>query len=137
MKTEHWVEYLHPGSFYPEESRLRLKQYSATEALRKLPKTAFAFTLYDVEIRSGKLEDGETIEQRKKVNESGRFYPGGEIKYLEEIKSMGEGFEILASNMENNDWNSVVRTRAGNFQPFKTEDRITEDPARMPVWSGK
>lgn len=124
MTTKYYVEFLFPGLLFSESENVQLKDHDPEEALSKMPQGAFAFVLYDVESRQGRLEDGEIITNEKTVNRSGRFYPEGVLVTLEEVKSMGERYSILASNMECNNWNPVVRTRVGNYQPIEKDDRV-------------
>jgi hypothetical protein len=132
MTTKYYAKFLFPGLLFSESERVELKNHSSQEALKKMPKNAFAFELYDVETRSYVLSETEThdklgddaITKDKTVNRSGVFYPGGVLFTLEEVKSMGKKYSILASNMEGNCWDPVVKTTAGNFQPFEKNDVI-------------
>lgn len=71
-------------------------------------------------------EDGKKMRDTEIFNEGGKFYPGGVVYSLNDIKAMGQDFHILALNMEGNDWPKVVKTRAGNFQPFLDEDVVLD-----------
>ena len=125
MTTKYYAEFLFPGLLFSESEHIELKSHNPNEALKKMPESAFAFELYDIETRQGILENGEHIKNDKTVNQSGRFYPGGVLLTLEEIKSMDDkNHNILISNMEGNGWNTVVKTRAGNYQPIEKHDVI-------------
>lgn len=124
MKTEHWVEYHIPGTLFTESETHKLSSRSVSEAVKYCPEYAFGFHLFDVEIRSGVLEDGERIEKKKVVNESGRYYPQGKVYDRDDVKSMGSKYHSLLSNMESHGWSHVVRTRRGNFQPFESQDHL-------------
>lgn len=124
MKIEYWAEYLHPGSFYPEETTKQLGGSTVTEALDNCPAGAFAFTIYEIVVREGELEDGEKIVDRKKRNQSKRYYPGATLKTLAEVEAMWPDHAILASNMRCNDWPVVVLTRRGDYQPINSGDQI-------------
>ena len=141
MTTEHWVEYHIPGAFFSESSRKKLTSYSVEEAMKHFPQYAFAFHLFDVETRTGTLEDGEKIEKKKEVNESGRYYPGAELYNLEQLNRLNDStktkskprgeFETLVSNMKCNEWDLIVKTRCGNWQPFDKKDRVIAETKKL------
>lgn len=138
MKIEHHVEILYPGSFYPEEYTYKISRRETSEVYKHAKPGMFCFSYYDVEVRSGKLEDGELITDHKIVNKSGRFYPGGTLLNLTEVKLLGPDFRILASNMECNGWKVIVKTRRGNFQPFEEgRDTILSDMATPSAKEGE
>ena|SRR5260370_29692775 len=122
MTIEHWAEYFYPGSLFTESENKKLKARDVNKALAACLPGAFAFQFYDVCVKVGVLEDGEKIEKRTRRNDSGRYYPGGILKTLEEVEAMGKDYSILASNMRCNNWNPVVLTRRGNYQPFERND---------------
>lgn len=123
MVVEHWAEYWLPGSFVSETDTKKLEYRSVEEALRKMPKNAYAFNLYDIRVRTGQLEDGHDIVDRKAENRSGRYYPGGRRYNLDEAKREHGERSILVSNMECNKYD-VVKTRLGNYQPIEPGDSI-------------
>jgi hypothetical protein len=99
MTTETWVQYYIPGTLFSETETRQLTSRNITDALEHMPKWAFAFDFHDVVIKQGYLEDGETIENRKAQNYSGRYYPDATVYNLEAVeKEFGEK-SILASNM--------------------------------------
>ena len=124
MKTEHWVEYYFPGLLFSESSTKRLKYRDVDEAVEHFPESAFAFELYDVEVRKGTLEDGASIEDRRTTNKSCRYYPDATTYTVEQVKQLPGDYKILISNMECNKHKRVVRTKAGNWQPFEQGDQI-------------
>lgn len=123
MKIIHQAVYLTPGSLFPEDQTVTLSAYAIAEAVEKAPRYAYQFTLHDVEVRTGIIED-EVIENRKIVNRSGKFFLGGEIFTLSDVKGWGREFSILAGNMECNGWPKVIKCRTGNFQPFEDGDVV-------------
>lgn len=133
MTTEHWVKFLLPGTLFPEETRVQLESRSTREAMAFADKNAYAFKLYDVEVRTGVLEDGEKIENRRMVNESGMYFIGGKLLDKEDIAKENElnnRYSILLSNMESNGYEYVVRCRTGNYQPFQEGDVLFAVPKR-------
>ncbi len=49
---EHYVEYLYPGSLFPEESERRIgAHWDLAEALKYLQPDAFSFSFFDVQVR--------------------------------------------------------------------------------------
>jgi hypothetical protein len=126
MTVEHWVTYLFPGSFFNEEGSVKLTSRDQIEALKKMPRRAFAFSLYDVEVRTGVLEDGEKIVNRRTVNKGNKFYPDGAIYSKQDVAREFGIDSILYANMDCNDWKRLVKTRTGNFQPLEEGDEVVD-----------
>lgn len=124
MTTHHCVEYLMPGSLFSEEVSKIIESRDVDLAMRDLPRNAFAFTFYDVETRAGKLEDGAEITDRRVVNKSKKYYPGGKAYNIEEAAAEVGEKSTLISNMRCNDYATVVKTRLGNWQPLFEGDVI-------------
>ena len=122
--TKTYVEFLYPGALFVEEEVKEVNDRDVKKILKIMPKGAFCFRIYDQTSKETKV-DGETRTVfGKEKNKTGKYYPGGRSYNLAEIKKMGKDYSILASNMECNDWPIVVRSRAGNFQPFEKGDII-------------
>lgn len=126
--TTYHAEYLVPGAFFSEEYS---KQFEADEdwvreATRQAPPNAFCFSLYTLtlnqELHEAAAKDGYDLKP-KRSKLPGKYYIDGKVHNLADIKAM-DGMEILASNMECNDWKLVIKCRTGNFQPFLPEDKI-------------
>jgi hypothetical protein len=116
--TKTYVEILYPGILFSEESVKEVNGRNPSAIVKGLESGAFGFRFYD-QVETTIILDGKpkkVASDRK--NESGMYYPGGRLFTLDEVKSMGKDFHILASNMEGNNWPIVVRSRVGNFQPF-------------------
>lgn len=115
-ETVTFVEFLFPGTLFPEE---KIERHEDREMPVVVPEGAFCYSFFDVE----KTVVGEEEFWGKRKNHSGRFYPDAAVFTLEEVKALPDiGF--LASNMEANGWEKVVRTRRGNFQPLQPGDTI-------------
>ena len=119
MTVEHWVEYRFPGTLFSETSTKQLNGPDlASEAHKNFPRNAFGFQLFDVRVRKGKLEDGEKITQRDRINKDTMYFPGGKVYSVNDIKALSGDHRVLISNMEGNGWTHVVKTCQGNWQPF-------------------
>lgn len=115
---KHCVEYLLPGTLFPECQTLTIKSRSVKEAVRLAPKNAYCFTIYDVEDAPDLGPDFMVTPKAK--NRTPRHYLGGKVFTLEEVKAL-EG-DVLARNMEGNGWPHVIQCRTGNWQPFEDDD---------------
>ncbi len=127
MKILPYVTYYYPGSFFEEFEDKQLKDYSIEEALESMDKRAFAFILWEKVTQNAKREDGKVFEVTEKINESPKYYPGGAIYTLEDIGKLYGTDSILYSNIEHNSPNSVIKTRAGNFQQFTKDTVVIKD----------
>lgn len=116
------AEFLLPGTLFPESTTITVDD-SDPEAIAKLaPNGAFCFTTYEI-TEAPDLGPEFTVTPRPR-NRSGRFYLGGTLHDLDEVRAMG--FDILASNMRSNGWPTVIRCRTGNWQPFTADDQLLE-----------
>ena len=120
-KTTHMVEFFYPGVIVSES---QCKETDDTDPLDVvMPENAFAFQLYDRVTRTvlGEAVGVATIAESHRENETVIYYPGGEILTVDDVAAMGGKYEILLSNMRANNWDAVIRSRRGVFQP-KTKD---------------
>jgi len=124
MHLEHWVQYALPGSLFNEFDNIKLPERTVEAAIKRCPSMAFAFHFFDVQVTNGTLENGEAIQKRDTINESGKYYPGGKIKTIDEVAAMGDGYSSLLKRMKDNRWEWVVRTRKGTFLVFENTDTI-------------
>lgn len=115
-ETKHYVTFFYPGAFFAEESTVAVD--SRDPAAVAVPETAFAFEFFD---REEADVNGEVLRGAPK-NRSGRYYPGGRLMDVADILVFEPNNSILVANMQANQWEHVVRTRAGNYQPFKEND---------------
>lgn len=126
MKSRPMARYTLPGSFFNEEETVELPERSVEAAVQAAPKWAFAFKLYDSPLCDFEFPADLFRLVPIPQNESHRYYIGGTLYTVEEVEAMGDDFRILASNMRGNRWPHVIKTRAGNFQPFEEGDEIVE-----------
>jgi len=111
--TRWYVEFLYPGAFLSETS---CHEIEGLDSKFDLPKNAFAYTLYSVEIKTTEV-NGEVFDKKNRINIPGVAYIDGQIKTLDDIPNTPE-FRILRSNMEGNGYSAVVYCRTHNYQPF-------------------
>lgn len=117
----------YPGSFVSETDE---RPVSATEIPEQIASqlhfSAFAFAFKTV-LRADPIDDGRggTLEVLpRKLSESGRYYPDGEVFTLVELEALPGDHEILISNVRRYEGQRAVRTRCGNWQPFLPGDVI-------------
>lgn len=124
MTVEHYAEHLYPGLLFAETQKVKLNRHSAAEVVEAMPARADGFRLFDVEIRTGTLEDGSLIEDRREVNRSAWYYPDATIAGVEEVERTHGPRSILAMNMRGNGYAHVVTTRAGSTYPLRPGDMV-------------
>jgi len=115
----HYVEFFYPGTMFSESSILKVKNRQSRNI--KLPKNCFAFNFFDrEETNSAKTK---RLLMGKKYNYSKSYYIDGTIYTLNQVKKRVPNAKILIRNMQSNKWNKVIKTRFGQFQPFKKGDK--------------
>lgn len=85
-----------------------------------LPGSAYAF--YFTRRTRAETDKGEVMfgaEREKSVT----YYPDGESVTKEDVAKLPD-CRILLRNMECNNWDRVVRSRLGNYQPFNEDTQI-------------
>lgn len=126
MQTIHTVVYLLPGSFVSEEYRVNVGYWDVEKARQDCRDNVFAF-YFTTAIVPDPIPDGsggyfKVIPKIEKT--SGRYYPKGRVYELADIEYFFGKYDTLYLNMKSNGWDRVVKTRAGNFQPFRKNDQI-------------
>lgn len=117
---KHYVEYLYPGIIVSETSVSEIPERDVKKV--ELPDGSFGFRFFD---RTVTVVDGETLTGDRK-NVSGWHYQGEKMT-IEQVKATfgNDGkHRILISNMENNGYTAVVKTRFGQFLPLNDNDTI-------------
>lgn len=138
------AEYLTPGAFMPEETSRELDEHDATEAAEKAPTTAYCFYLYDLpEDPPFEYDDELWTVLPKPQNRSARYYLGGELFTVDDIKAEletptrfredgePEFTPVLLSNIEGNGYPKAIKCRMGNWQPFTDKDTLLDEPAHL------
>lgn len=115
MKT--YCEIWYPGSFYSEEQVIEVTERQPSAIADKYP-SAFAFQFFDQVSKEVEVDGVTRTVRGDRKNLSPKYFPGGKTFNKEEIEAMGPEYRILRSNMNNDGWGVVVKTRRGNFQPF-------------------
>lgn len=118
-----FCEILYPGSFLPETDEVIVKLRDPEKIADKY-KRCFQFQFYDQMVKEVKVDGQVSIVRGPKRNESPKYFPGGVIMGVSDIKTLPGDYKILISNMESNGWKKVVRCRTGNFQPFEKNCEI-------------
>lgn len=125
VQTRHYAEYLMPGSFFPEETTKRLDERNVEEAIMKAPKSAFCFSLYDIDYVKLDLEQANVVGKDEAAgpvkNKSGRYYLGGKIYTVAELKKAHPDKTILICNIEGNGYTHAIQSRLGNWQHFEPD----------------
>lgn len=117
---KHYVEYLYPGIFVSETSVSEISERDVAKI--ELSDNCFGFRFFD---RTVTIVDGEILTGERK-NVSGWHYQGEKMT-LEQVKATygNDGkHDILISNMENNGYVSVVKTKFGQFMPLNDDDTV-------------
>jgi hypothetical protein len=135
-RREKRVTYYTPGTFFAEDITRPIDDGPGLveRAAGQAPPGAFCFTLQTV-IVAPPVPDGEggvLAVVPKTVDRSGRYYLGGRLFDLDGVRAVG-GLDTLARNMEGNGWAQVIRTRAGNWQPFEAGDTLLGGIVPAPV----
>ena len=114
-----------PGSFMSEETSRVVKTRDPNEIAKMAPERAFCFTIEDF-VEKTTTVDGENFKKTESVGgPSGRFYLGGNLYTVDELKAKFEGDrnkQTLISNIEGNGYPKAIHCRTGNWQPFTDQD---------------
>jgi hypothetical protein len=120
--TTTYVEYLYPGSFFPEESRRPVTERDPATIAREAAPGAFAFRFYDI-VTTTVTTNGPAIELRRgAVNPTGRYYIDAEKLTAADVEALPGDHRVLLANMRGNGWDPILRCRTGNFQPLEDGD---------------
>ena len=115
---------LYPGSFYPEEGpATELTSAASIEDVVAALDNGRCFAIEVRTVTEKLWTDGEGGEMWLTEKEIGsyRIYFGTELT-ADDVP--GPDFKILRHNMVSNGWKTVVRTRAGNYQPVEASDVV-------------
>ncbi len=129
MLERHFVTFYSPGTFFHEETTRAIDSWNIEAALEMVQDirerygaTPFAFCFSTRQRAEEELDS-------KVVRRSGRYYLGGIVLTLDEIKARnGPEDAILISNMESNGWERVIENRNSwkVTQPLKADDAVLE-----------
>lgn len=129
IKTAHFVTFLSPGSFVHEETTKPIESWDVEKAKQmarsikeRHAATPFAFVF------STRARTDEELDS-KEVRRSGRYYLGGTIETIEDVRKRNDQNErILLSNMEGNKWHRIiVNTNSSKiYQPLEADDVVLD-----------
>ncbi len=115
-----YCEILYPGSFFPEEQVIEVESRKPAEIAAEYP-AAFAFQFFDQVKQEVEVDGAKRIVSGDRKNLSPKYFPGGRTYTKQDVEALGPDYSILRSNMNNDGWGMVVKTRRGNFQPFQKD----------------
>ncbi len=111
-KVQKIVRFFYLGSLVSNYQDKKVDDYYEVS----VPKNAFAYQFLERTI----LETQTEVLKGELKIASKMKYPEGQVMGIKEVQESSD-LEILISNMKYNNWESVVKTRLGNFQPFNEE----------------
>jgi len=106
---KHFVQFYSPGTFVSETKEVEIDSWDVERAkeLARGVKERHGATPYGFRFFTRERSDTELDSKVSKT--SPMYYLGGKIRYLAEIKSLGNSDDrILISNMECNGWDRVI-----------------------------
>lgn len=118
---KHYVEYLFTGLFLCETSVKEVKKQDVKAVDIPNP-FCVAFRFFD---RNVIVIDGETLQGERK-NQTGWYYYGQKMT-LEQVKANygnDHSHDSLISNMEDNGYKAVVKTKFDQFLPLEDKDTV-------------
>ena len=122
------VTFYTPGSFMPNESTKEVPGLDTEQIAAMAPKNAYSFIVQEFSEKTTTV-DGEDFSKKEAVGEPQRFYLGGDLYTVDELKEKFAGDhskETLIANFEGNDWPKAILCRTGNWQPFYDDDVLLE-----------
>jgi len=129
---QHFVTFLSPGSFVHEETTKPIDSWDiekAKEMARNIKErhgaTPFAFVFTTRSRKDDELDSRE-------VKRSGRYFLGGRVMTLAEVKAEMPTERILISNMECNGYAKIVV----NDNSWRSIQPLDEDAASVPPTGG-
>jgi len=114
---KHYIEWLFPG-FLVSETVAR--EVPSRTRPAKVPERAYAYRFYD---QSEVELDGEILKGKSK-NHSCWIFMDAELYTLEQVERLPGKNDILISNMKCNNWDTVVKTKFGQFMQLHDGDRV-------------
>ncbi len=119
----HYVEFYSRGQVTSETNHTLV--LSRNPLAVDVPEGSYGFKFFDMVYD---LSDDDPLPIRR--NDSGMYYTGGTIKTIDDIKfemlqsNMLERvvYENILDNMEKNNWEKMIKTPAGTYQPFRPND---------------
>jgi hypothetical protein len=123
------VTFLSPGSLFPNETIREVATKDPQEIAKTAPNGAFCFVLQDWIEKTTSVNGEDFQKTERDGNGSARFYLGGTVYTLAQLKAKFGGDpdkRILLSNAEGNGWERTIQCRTGNWQPLNEGDQVLE-----------
>jgi hypothetical protein len=118
-----YVQYLYPGTFFPESSVLPVVTRDPQREARQAPESVFAFTYFDRAATEIVINGvGRVTLRSGDFRRTGRYYIDAEQFTPAAVEALPGDHKILASNMRGNGYEFVLRCRTGNWQPLENGD---------------
>lgn len=129
MLKKHFVKFSSPGTFCHEERMLQIDSWDVDKAVEmaRSIEERYGATPFCFQFVTKGREECEL--DSRVVDRSGRYYLGGEILTLEQVKAKNDPDDrILISNMERNDWDRIiVNTNSWKMtQPLEDDDVVLD-----------
>lgn len=121
---KHFVEFLYPAGFFCNTMTREIDERDPAKVA--VPENAFCFTFYDL-IVGYVIDRGEKIKVSSVVlDRSPKYYYGGKVYTVEEVKKQFPDEIQRISRLEGNDDKHVIICRTGNWMRFEEEDVFLE-----------
>jgi hypothetical protein len=110
--------------FFTETTRTEVEGRDVAAAVAALQPYEMGFSFFDQQVETHKTTWGEEkTDYGPRLDETGIYYPGGTLYMRDQVldptgEFAGESFDILRSNVENNNVQALVKTRSGNLIQF-------------------
>ena len=114
-----WVTFSHPGSFMSETTSRNVNSFDPHAI--EWPPSAYAFAFYQ---REDVIDGSETYVGKAEQVGPTYYHPNTEKYDIEGVKRFFPEATILISNMECNGYEYVVKCRAGNWQPYNSNECV-------------
>lgn len=124
MLEAHFVTFVSPGTFVHEETTRPIDRWDINAALKMAReiKERHSATPFAFRFSTRRREDSDL--DSRVVKQSGRYYLGGTVLTLDEIKARNDPKDaVLISNMECNKWGRVIE----NCNSWKVTQPLEDD----------
>lgn len=125
---KHFVTFLSPGTFVHEETTKEIERWDSELAITMARNVKERYNAKPFAFFFTTRSRGEKDFDSKQSRQSGRYYLGGEILTVAQVKKKFPNETILHSNMECNGWDKViVNTNSWKIvQPFEKDDKLLD-----------
>lgn len=126
---KHFVTFYSPRTFVHEETTKEIDGWDVVRAQSMAAAITERHGARPFAFQFSTRERGEADWDHRETARSGRYYLGGKVETLEQIKARGlADDEILISNMEGNGWDRVI-TNGNSYrvtQPLEPDDVVLD-----------